>query len=264
MSIPLLPSRFSAGDDDCEFQVNRDVRPNAARPRAKVTLKNSILILDEDNSLSRLLSTELGARGFSVDHLQDATEATHRLKEGKRYDLLLVEPNLSKIDGISLIRMLRMDLPKLGIFVITSRNRVEDRVQALQNGADDCMTKPLSLVELFARIDALLRRNTLRVANELRVADLTLNREEHRVERGGRRILLTPREFSLLDVMMQNAGCPVSRGDLMERVWKVAPDPSTNIVDVYMKYLRDKVDHPSETKLINTIRGFGYELVIPD
>lgn len=263
-SISCSPPVNDAGVDRSGHAVHSESVQGSTRKPVKATAKARILILDEDNSLSKLLSSELGSRGFAVDHLEDAGEAIRRLKEGNQYDLFLLELNLTSIDGIALLKALRRDLPKLPIFVITSRSRIEDKVQALQSGADDCMLKPLSLAELFARIDALLRRNANHAPNVQTVADLTLSREEHRVERNGRRILLTPREFDLLEVMMQNAGRPVSRVTLLEKVWNLSSEPSTNIVDVYMKYVRDKVDQPDEKKLIRTIRGFGYELVVSE
>jgi DNA-binding response OmpR family regulator len=146
------------------------------------------------------------------------------------------------------------------MLVLSARNRVEDKVTAFESGADDCITKPFSLAELVARIRALMRRNSGPIPNCSKVGDLTLNREERRVERNGRRIELTPREFAILEYMMRNAGRPVSRATLFEEVWNMPSDPSTNIVDVYMKYVRDKVDGPGETKLTHTIRGVGYEL----
>jgi DNA-binding response OmpR family regulator len=144
--------------------------------------------------------------------------------------------------------------------VLTARSRVEDRVHALQNGADDCLNKPFSLLELMARVQALLRRNSGMIPDCSTVGDLQLHRQERRVERNGRRIELTPREFAILEVLTRNAGHPVSRATLLEEVWNMSPDATTNIVDVYVKYVRDKIDLPGEKKLTHTLRGFGYEL----
>jgi DNA-binding response OmpR family regulator len=146
------------------------------------------------------------------------------------------------------------------MLVLTARSRVEDKVLAFKSGADDFLAKPFSFVELLARVRALLRRNSGLIPNVSEVGDLTLHREEHRVERNGRRIDLTPREFAILEYMMRNVGRPVSRATLFEEVWNIPHNPSTNIVDVYMKYVRDKVDGPGECKLTHTIRGIGYEL----
>jgi DNA-binding response OmpR family regulator len=131
---------------------------------------------------------------------------------------------------------------------------------ALQSGADDCVTKPFSLIELLARVRALMRRNSGLVPNCSKVGDLTLYRDERRVERNGRRIELTPREFAILEVMMRDGGRPVSRTTLLAEVWNTSSKTATNIVDVYMKYVRDKIDLPGEPRLTHTVRGFGYEL----
>ncbi len=219
-----------------------------------------ILIVEDDVSLANFLSAELQASGFAVDLVYDAESALESLEQTRRYDLLILDINLPKMDGISLLRRARPSQPRLPMLVLSARNRVEDKVTAFESGADDCITKPFSLAELVARIRALMRRNSGPIPNCSKVGDLTLNREERRVERNGRRIELTPREFAILEYMMRNAGRPVSRATLFEEVWNMPSDPSTNIVDVYMKYVRDKVDGPGETKLTHTIRGVGYEL----
>jgi DNA-binding response OmpR family regulator len=219
-----------------------------------------ILIVEDDVSLASFLSAELESQHFTVELLHDGEEALAALQEQRRYDLLILDLNLPKLDGISLIQRMRPNHPRLPLLVLTARSRVEDKVNAFQSGADDCLTKPFSLAELLARVQALLRRNSGLIPNCSKVGDLTLLRDERRVERNGRRIDLTPREFAILDVMMRNAGRPVSRATLLEEVWNMPAEPSTNIVDVYMKYVRDKVDHPGERRLTHTIRGFGYEL----
>jgi DNA-binding response OmpR family regulator len=219
-----------------------------------------ILIVEDDVSLASFLSAELESQQFTVELLHDGEEALAALQDKRRYDLLILDLNLPKLDGISLIQRMRPDHPRLPLLVLTARSRVEDKVNAFQSGADDCITKPFSLAELLARVQALLRRNSGLIPNCSKVGDLTLLRDERRVERNGRRIDLTPREFAILDLMMRNAGRPVSRATLLEEVWNMPAEPSTNIVDVYMKYVRDKVDHPGERRLTHTIRGFGYEL----
>jgi len=219
-----------------------------------------ILIVEDDTSLAAFLSAELESQRFAVDMLHDGEDALHALHENPRYDLLILDLNLPRLDGIGLLEQVRPRHPRMPMMVLTARSRIEDKVKAFQSGADDCLTKPFSLAELLARVQALLRRNSGMVPNCSRVGDLTLMREERRVERNGRRIELTPREFAILDVMMRNAGKPVSRATLLQEVWNMPAEPSTNIVDVYMKYVRDKVDRPGERRLTHTIRGFGYEL----
>ncbi len=190
----------------------------------------------------------------------DGEVALSLLQEGRPVDLLILDLNLPGIDGIGLLERVRPLRPRLPMLVLTARSRVEDKVLALQSGADDCLVKPFSFLELLARVRALLRRNSGLIPNTSQVGDLVLHREERRVERNGRRIELTPREFGILEYLMRHPGRPVSRATLSQEVWNVPHDPSTNIVDVYMKYVRDKVDLPGERKLTHTIRGVGYEL----
>jgi DNA-binding response OmpR family regulator len=146
------------------------------------------------------------------------------------------------------------------ILVLTGRTRVEDRVQCLDMGADDYLGKPFSYSELSARIRALLRRCHLPAASVLQVADLKLDRVERRIERAGKRIELTSKEFGLLEYLMLNAGRRITRAMIIEHVWNLSFDTSTNVVDVYVNYLRKKVDTGFASKLIHTIRGVGYEL----
>jgi DNA-binding response OmpR family regulator len=252
----LLPSA------ECSIPP-RNPRPTLAGQRAvefSPSTGRRILIVEDDLSLASFLCAELKTSSFSVDLVHDGEAALETLQNERRYDLLILDLNLPKLDGLTLLHRVRPTQPRLPMLVLTARNRVEDKVAALQSGADDCLTKPFSLVELLARVRALMRRNSGLIPNCSRVGDLTLNREERRVERNGRRIDLTPREFAILEFMMRNVGRPVSRATLFEEVWNMPSDPSTNIVDVYMKYVRDKVDLPGERKLTHTIRGVGYEL----
>ena len=219
-----------------------------------------ILIVEDDVSLAGFIGGELQSENFVVEMVHDGEEALATLQGERRYDLLILDLNLPKLDGISLLQRVKPTNPRLRMLVLTARSRVEDKVTALQSGADDCLTKPFSFAELLARVQALLRRNSGLIPNCSKVGDLALYREERRVERNGRRIDLTPREFAILEFMMRNPGRPVSRATLLEEVWNMPSDPVTNIVDVYMKYVRDKVDLPGEAKLTHTIRGVGYEL----
>jgi DNA-binding response OmpR family regulator len=216
--------------------------------------------VEDDESLAGFLASELKSKSYSVDMVLDGEAAAAILEGPRRYDLLILDLNLPKLDGIALLQRIKPLHPRLRMLVLTARSRVEDKVKALQTGADDCLTKPFSFAELTARVQALLRRDAELVPNVSVVGDLKLNREERRVERNGRRIELTPREFAILEFMMRTPGRPVSRATLLEEVWNMPADPTTNIVDVYMKYVRDKVDLPGERKLTHTIRGVGYEL----
>ncbi len=219
-----------------------------------------ILIVEDDVDLAGFLSAELEAQQYIVEVIHDGEAALAALESQTQYHLLILDLNLPKLDGIALIERVRPAQPKLPMMVLTARSGIEDKVKAFHTGADDCLTKPFSLLELQARVQALLRRNSGLIPNVSRVADLTLQREERRVERNGRKIELTPREFAILDVLMRNVGKPVSRATLLAEVWNMPGEPSTNIVDVYMKYVRDKVDLPGEARLTHTVRGFGYEL----
>ena len=221
-----------------------------------------ILVVEDDVPLARLLCSWLYAEGFTGDVAHDGDDALRKLLS-EEYHLVLLDLNLPGMDGLTLMRKVHVEKPGLPILVLTGRSRTEDTVTSLNDGADDCLIKPFSLIELLARIRALLRRRSVAHGVEAPPklsAGLHLNREEYRVERNGRRIELTPREFDLLEFLMQHAPKPVSRAMLMEEVWHVPFDPSTNIVDVYMKYLRDKVDAGDEEKLIRTVRGVGYAL----
>ena len=219
-----------------------------------------ILIVEDDTDLAGFLSAELEAQRYVVDVIHDGESALAALEGKNQYNLLILDLNLPKLDGMALIERVRPSQPRLPMMVLTARTGIEDKVKAFHTGADDCLTKPFSLMELLARVQALLRRNSGMIPNVSTIGGLTLLREERRVERNGRKIELTPREFAILDVMMRNAGRPVSRATLLAEVWNMPGEPSTNIVDVYMKYVRDKVDMPGEPRLTHTIRGFGYEL----
>jgi DNA-binding response OmpR family regulator len=162
------------------------------------------------------------------------------------------------MDGMAVLKRVRASQPRLPILVLTARNRTEDLVLALDKGADDCLIKPFSFQELLARVRGLLRRNSKPSGSSSKVGNLTMNREERSVFRDGRRVDLTVREFALLEYLMDNVGKTVSRQTLMQEVWNLPFDQTTNIVEVYMKYLRDKIDPDRETKLIRTIRGVGY------
>ena len=223
-----------------------------------------ILVVEDDAALSRFLSRELTLKNFSVDVCQDGEDAFRRLQTAS-YDLVIQDLNLPKMDGMELLRHTHSNRPDVPVLVLSARNRTEDLVDALEQGAHDYLNKPFSMLELMARIRMLLRRSgPTRAASPASVAaaapntQLFVDKEQRRVARGNRRVDLTPREFALLQHLMDNAGKPVSRQTLMQEVWNVPFDPTTNIVDVYMKYLRDKIDVDGEPKLIRTVRGVGY------
>lgn len=258
--LSFLPPKSALEDVSLERSGPEIASSGLGLAESRGTTGRYILVVEDDAALSGFLSEELRAQGFLVEQAFDGEAALSALKGKRRYDLLILDLNLPRLDGINLIRQSRPTHPRLPVLVLTARSRVEDKVNALESGADDCITKPFSLVELLARIHALLRRNTGLIPNCSTIGDLVMYRDERRVERGGRRIELTPREFAILDVLMRNAGHPVSRATLLEEVWNMSSESPTNIVDVYMKYVRDKIDLPGESRLTHTVRGFGYEL----
>jgi DNA-binding response OmpR family regulator len=216
-----------------------------------------VLVADDDVPLAHFLRRGLQSNKYDVRVAHDG-EATLEAISTARYGLLILDLNLPKIDGMSLLRRLRPIAPDLPVLVLTARSGLEDRILALDGGADDYMVKPFSFQELVARSRALLRRNGRTSGTVLQVGDLLLNRAEFRVERSGKKIDLTVKEFALLEYLMANARRTLTRAMIMEEVWKTSYDGKTNLVDVYIKYVRDKVDSGFPFKLIRTARGIGY------
>lgn len=194
-----------------------------------------VLIAEEDPALASFVRKGLEAEHYAVDVSPDG-EQVRAMATELAYDLLVLDLNLARLDGVTILRHLRTRKPSMPILVLTSRNRVEDRVECLDLGADDFMSMPFSFSELSARIRALLRRSHLPVASVLNVTDLKLDRVERRVERGGKRIELTSKEFGLLEYLMLNAGRRVTRAMIIEHVWNLSFDTCTNVVDVYVNY----------------------------
>jgi two-component system copper resistance phosphate regulon response regulator CusR len=218
-----------------------------------------VLIAEDDAALASFVRKGLEAKHYAVDVTADGEQA--RAMAGELdYDLLMLDLNLPRVDEVTILRHLRTRKPSMPILVLTSRNRVEDRVQCLDLGADDYMGKPFSFAELSARIGALLRRSHLPAASVLMLADLRLDRVERRLERAGKRIELTSKEFALLEYLMLHAGRRVTRAMIIEHVWNLSFDTGANVIDVYINYLRRKVDDGFGRRLIHTVRGVGYEL----
>jgi DNA-binding response OmpR family regulator len=218
-----------------------------------------ILIVDDDVHLCNFLSRALKRGHCSVRVCHDGESAYDTIQRST-FNLVIMDLNLPKMSGVAVLKKVRLTEPRLPILVLTAQNRTKDVVSVFGYGADDYVIKPFSLLELMARIRSLLRRSSTSVVSSSMVGDLIINREEHWVKRRERRIELTVREFALLDYLMNNAGKTVSRATLLREVWNIESDSTSNIVDVYMKYLRDKIDHEEEVKLIRTVRGLGYVL----
>jgi len=194
-----------------------------------------ILMAEDDAALASFVRKGLEAEHYAVDVSGDGEQARAMAAE-LDYDLVVLDLSLPRLDGVSVLRSVRARKPSVPILVLTGRSKVEDRVQCLDLGADDYLTKPFSFSELSARVRALLRRAHLPAESVLKVDDLQLDRVERRVERSGRRIELTSKEFALLEYMMRNAGRRVTRAMIIEHVWNLSFDTSTNIVDVYVNY----------------------------
>ena len=218
-----------------------------------------ILIAEDDQTLGKFIREALETEHYNVDVRIDGEQARAAAMENQ-YDVVILDLNLPRLDGVNVLRQIRINRPSVPVLVLTQRSKVEDRVECLDLGADDYLPKPFSFSELSARIRALLRRSHLPSEAVLTVSDLKMDRTQRMVERAGRKIDLTTREFSLLEYLMRNAGRKVTRSMIVEHVWNLTFDTTTNVVDVYINYLRRKVDDGYSTKLIHTVRGVGYEL----
>ncbi len=218
-----------------------------------------ILVVEDDVALSSFLRKGLEAEHHAVDAIGDGQQGRAMALEFG-YDLMVLDLNLPDMDGVSVLRSVRQAKAGLPVMILTARTRVEDRVLCLDSGADDYLVKPFSFLELSARVRALLRRSHLPSESVLKVRDLSLDRVERKVERAGRFIELTNKEFALLEYLMRNAGRRLTRAMIIEHVWNLNFDSTTNVVDVYINYLRRKVDDGFTPALIHTVRGVGYQL----
>ncbi len=218
-----------------------------------------ILVAEDEKKVATFLARGLTEAGYAVDQAFDGDEASWLVKMND-YDAWIFDIMMPGRDGITLIRQLRREGKQTPAILLTARSRIEDRVQGLDAGADDYLTKPFSLTELLARLRAVLRRQRPDSSNQISVADLRLDLISRSVWRGDREIALTNREFSLLELLMLSSPRPVSKTAITEKVWDQNYDSGTNVVQVYIKYLREKVDLPGELPLIQTVRGVGYAL----
>ena len=218
------------------------------------------LLVEDDATIAEFVARGLREAGFAVDPEADG-EAGLAAALRQSYDVAIVDLMLPRRDGLSLIEELRRRKVMTPVLILSARRSVDDRVRGLQAGGDDYLTKPFAFAELLARVQALLRRST-RAAEPttLAVDDLTLDLLSRRVIRAGQPVDLRPREFALLEYLMRNAGRVVSKTMILSHVWEYNFDPQTNIVDVVISRLRDKIDRPFEHKLLHTVRGVGYVL----
>jgi two-component system, OmpR family, copper resistance phosphate regulon response regulator CusR len=218
-----------------------------------------ILVIEDDAALSSFIRKGLEAEHHAVDTANDGEQGRAMALEFD-YDLVVLDLNLPGVDGLSILKSVRQRKTSLPVMILTARSRVEDRVQCLDTGADDYLVKPFSFLELSARARALLRRSHLPSESVLTVRDLSLDRVQRKVERAGRHIELTAKEFALLEYLMRNAGRRLTRPMIIEHVWNMNFDSTTNVVDVYINYLRRKVDDGFSPALIHTVRGVGYQI----
>ena len=220
-----------------------------------------ILVVEDDRKVASFIKKGLEEEGHAVEVAADGAEAIDRATDGTVWDLLVLDVMLPKRDGFSVLKALREDGVKAPVLMLTARDAVGDRVTGLDLGADDYLTKPFAFEELLARVRALLRRGAGGGPGPvLRVGDLTLNPATREVRRGARRIELTAREYTLLEYFMRSPGRVLSRPLLAQHVWGLDFDSESNVVDVYVGYLRRRIEAAGERKLLHTVRGVGYVL----
>lgn len=221
-----------------------------------------MLLVEDDPKISQFLENGLNQSGYAVDLAQDGNTAQDFLAQND-YDLLIFDIMLPKVDGLTIVENFRKRDHKTPILFVSAKRSVDDRVRGLQIGADDYLTKPFSLSELLARVQALLRRtNTSNIQGEtvttLAAADITLDLIRREVKRSGKKIELQLKEFALLEYFLRNPGRVLSKTQILERIWNYQFDPQTNVVDVLVFRLRNKIDRDFEKKLIQNMRGVGY------
>jgi two-component system copper resistance phosphate regulon response regulator CusR len=221
-----------------------------------------ILVVEDEKRIADFLSRGLESAGYAVDHAPEGQRALD-LVHHTEYDLVILDLGLPDIDGLQVLAKVRNRKSSPPVLILSARDAVEDRVKGLEVGADDYLVKPFAFVELLARVRALLRRGQP-TPERLQVGDLVLDCIRRRVTRENEPIELAPKEFSILEYLMRNRGRPLSRTMIVEHVWDMDYDGLTNIVDVYIRHLRSKIDDRFPMKMIHTVRGIGYMLDAPE
>ncbi|WP_354555728.1 response regulator transcription factor [Rhizobium aquaticum] len=223
-----------------------------------IIMRMKILIVEDDLEAAAYLSKAFRETGIVADHASDGESGLFMASENS-YDVLVVDRMLPRRDGISLITELRARGKDMPVLILSALGQVDDRVEGLRAGGDDYLPKPYAFSELLARVEVLGRRKGAPDKDMVyRVGDLELDRLAHEVKRGGKEILLQPREFRLLEYLMKNAGQVVTRTMLLENVWDYHFDPQTNVIDVHVSRLRSKIERDTERPLLKTVRGAGY------
>ena len=219
-----------------------------------------ILVVEDERKVASFLRQGLQEEGHAVETAGDGAAALDMLLEGPGYDLVVLDVMLPKRDGFDVLKTLRQRRVQTPVLCLTARDAVSDKVAGLDLGADDYLTKPFAFEEFLARVRALLRRGTGQRGPVLKLADLTLDPATRTVTRDGRRITLTTREYALLEYFLRNVGRVLSRPMIAQHVWGLDFDPESNIIDVYVGYVRRKIDGDGERRLLHTVRGAGYML----
>jgi len=219
-----------------------------------------LLVAEADAALADVLLAKLQQESHSVQLISEASQLSG-IRESPASDLVVLDTNVGAAGGNDAVfRAVQRRWPATAVIVLSQESSVEERVRVLNAGADDFLVKPFAVVELLARINAVLRRRLRPVHDVLVFEDLEVNRVSHEVRRAGHAIELSPKEYALLEYLLRNPGQPASRGDIIEQVWRMDGDSLTNVVDVYINYLRRKIDSGSGRPLIRTVRGVGYQI----
>lgn len=218
-----------------------------------------ILLVEDEKRLSDVLKKGLLEQGFAVDQAFDGEEGLF-LAQSESYDLVILDVMLPRVSGVEVCKKLRQENINVPILMLTAKANTEDKVLGLNAGADDYLTKPFEFSELKARVNALLRRNQRQFETTIVIGDLEIDPAKHNITRGGKDVLLTPKEFSILEFMARHKGEVVTRTQIMEHTWDYNFDSLSNVVDVFIASIRKKVDGGQKVKLIHTVHGVGYSI----
>lgn len=218
-----------------------------------------ILVVEDERDLNSIIVKRLNKAGYSVDTCYDGEEALDYMRMGE-YDVILLDIMMPKMNGLDVVRTLRKKRDKTPVLLLTAKDAIEDRVMGLDSGADDYLVKPFAFDELLARVRVLTRRSIDEVTNVFTLANLSVDCDTRIVKRGETVIPLSSKEFSVLEYMIRNQGVVLSRAKIEQHIWNFDYEGGSNVIDVYIRYLRKKIDQDFEPKLIHTIRGAGYVL----